>query len=903
MEASNPQQIVLEAIAQPFLATGEWPELAPLQRHLASQQLDVDLRAELQAMPDRAFIDNDGAGRQRAVLALRGLLSIPEAAPLLSKLMEVVRLVVDRYSDTAQEPIVHRSDLAALGFDEMTQRQVSELLLRDGWLFGGGQGGATEDWRRDISEGAWRARRARTVEQLLRARDGLPVEEPAPQPEEEPAPEPEPETEAPSPREPAASLDLLLAEGPSAPPRSDRPIQSTAEDILGRTPLAGVIADDALSAQREEGLVVGLAGPWGSGKTSILRLIEEQLVKQGITVLWFEPWMFSSTEDLTMRFMRETIAQLSTARDRSTRKIAGKLGQYAQALEPLTSAPTIGLAARLLMFAGKVVGRLDWQQADAGKLRAAVSDALVQLDRRIVVMVDDLDRLQADELRQVIRLIKLVADFPNITYIVGYDRDRVEHALDAGQEGQGSGFLQKIVQISHDVPLISAERLMRLLVGEVNPVVAGAPHGYVSDRDWQNVVAFGLRHFFRTPREVVRLVSAIPSALRMIEDEVALVDLIALESIRLYAPGVHTGMLEAVEALTGEHLVIGNDAEIENADRIQLEGLIARAGDRQAAVRGLLQQLFPVGGRLIGGANQGTSIPAGSRRRRRVAHPQVLLYYLQRTGAEDQVPTETLKRLRTRLGSRDETRAILADLTPEQLSDLFERLEDYAQELPAQQAAVLLAAITDHASRLPEPSGILQMPGHARLVRLQFRLMTERPAEDRDRIVESAFFDVSTLSGRLDLVRSFGHEQSDSDLRLLSSKTTARLTQDIYKALSVGTPQSLAGEPLLPALLAGWIQNDETLARSRIAQLAEDDAFVLALIQHLVTFVRRQSVGEAAVEVVPRFDWDAYLELLGEQLGVRRLHELKANPPDDERALEALSVAVEASKGDSRPLR
>jgi predicted KAP-like P-loop ATPase len=257
-----------------------------------------------------------------------------------------------------------------------------------------------------------------------------------------------------------------------------------------------------------------------------------------------------------MRFMRETIAQLSAARDRRTRNIAGKLGQYAQALEPLTSAPTIGIAARILMFVGKVVGRLDWQQADAGKLRAAVSDALVQLDRRLVVIVDDLDRLQADELRQAIRLIKLVADFPNITYIIGYDRDRVEHALGAGQEGQGSGFLQKIVQISHDVPLISSERLMSLLVAEVNPVVASVRHGYVSDRDWQNLVAFGLRNFFRTPREVVRLVSAAPSALRLIEDEVALVDLIALEAVRLYAPRVlrwHARCGRSVDRRTRSH--------------------------------------------------------------------------------------------------------------------------------------------------------------------------------------------------------------------------------------------------------------------------------------------------------------------------------------------------------------
>lgn len=361
-------------------------------------------------------------------------------------------------------------------------------------------------------------------------------------------------------------------------------------------------------------------------------------------------------------------------------------------------------------------------------------------------------------------------------------------------------------------------------------------------------------------------------------------------------------MLDAVEALTGEHVVIRNDTTIENADRALLEDLVARAGDRQAAVTGLLQQLFPVGGRLIGGANQGTSIPSGSRRRRRVAHPQVLLYYLQRTGSEDQVATETLNRLLARLDSREDTRSILADLTPEQLSDLFERLEDYAQELPLQQATVLLGAVTDHASRLPEPRGILQMPGHARLLRLQFRLLTERPAEQREQILETAFFDISSLSGRLDLLRTFGHEQSDNDLRLLSADTTTRLTEDIYKAISVAPAQSLAGEPMLPVLLRAWIDNDEALAKSQIGRWADDDAFLLALIQQLTTLVRRQSMGEAAVEVVPRFDWNTYVDLLGEQLGSQRLKDLTDDPPPEERARQALSAAVEASEGVSDPL-
>ena len=81
--------------------------------------------------------------------------------------------------------------------------------------------------------------------------------------------------------------------------------------------------------------------------------------------------------------------------------------------------------------------------------RRALETDLRDLSRRVVVVVDDLDRVEPDQVRDVVRLIKLVADFPNTTYLVAYDREAIEAALDRTTH-DGRAYLEKIVQVAHD---------------------------------------------------------------------------------------------------------------------------------------------------------------------------------------------------------------------------------------------------------------------------------------------------------------------------------------------------------------------------------------------------------------------------------------------------------------------
>lgn len=90
----------------------------------------------------------------------------------------------------------------------------------------------------------------------------------------------------------------------------DNPINGPAEDLLGRDAVAANFVEQILVLDRTQGLVVGVMGPWGSGKTSFLSLVRPRLEEVGIVLLRFNPWMFSGADQLVDAFFVELASQL-----------------------------------------------------------------------------------------------------------------------------------------------------------------------------------------------------------------------------------------------------------------------------------------------------------------------------------------------------------------------------------------------------------------------------------------------------------------------------------------------------------------------------------------------------------------------------------------------------------------
>lgn len=234
------------------------------------------------------------------------------------------------------------------------------------------------------------------------------------------------------------------------------------EDLLGFAPHAKRLA--ALIQKQipdKASFVIGIEGEWGEGKSSFINLLKDAFpaaendVKRP-TIVDFNPWWFEGSDQLLRHFFDELLGQIDWTRGDGDKlfdsfsklaAFAGRVGKLMQmAPEPMLQ--TVGKVAEGV---GQAFGGGSKPESFR-KLRDAAADTLSALSFKTIVFIDDLDRLPAREIVELFRVIKAVADLPNIVYVIAYDRAIVASALDEVHKGKGEAYLEKIVQLPYRLP-------------------------------------------------------------------------------------------------------------------------------------------------------------------------------------------------------------------------------------------------------------------------------------------------------------------------------------------------------------------------------------------------------------------------------------------------------------------
>ena len=168
--------------------------------------------------------------------------------------------------------------------------------------------------------------------------------------------------------------------------------------------------------------------------------------------------------------------------------------------------------------------------------RKKLAEALEEHGERILIIIDDIDRLTAREVRELFQVIKALADLPYLTYLLAFDRDFVTEALKKVQVASGEDYLQKIVQSSFELPLPEPGAVHQLFFDRLANVLEDVPQEE-ADQDrlyLSNIFAEGLRHILVTPRQVTLLTNALSVTFPPVVGEVNRVDFIAIEALRLF---------------------------------------------------------------------------------------------------------------------------------------------------------------------------------------------------------------------------------------------------------------------------------------------------------------------------------------------------------------------------------
>lgn len=688
--------------------------------------------------------------------------------------------------------------------------------------------------------------------------------------------------------------DTLVIDG------ADAPIRSLSEDRLGRRAFAQALAAEVLAAPATRGYVMGLTGPWGSGKTSILNMTVDAIGDQAV-VVQFNPWMFSGTEALVSSFFAEMSKQLGK-KEAKLKNIAGKLATYGQILAPAAAVFGAGSAVQGAASVAQAFAKAPSVFEQHEELRTLLAD----LDKRLVVVIDDVDRLRPNEVLDIVRLVRLVGDFPNTLYLLAFDRRRVEECLGDGDLERGRAYLEKIVQVTHDVPTAREPDVTALFLAGLGPLVEDLATGPFSPEDWQNVLTFVVRPLLVTPRHVQRLLGSLSMTMRLVGDEVAVADLVGIEAVRVLHPALFEATITVADHLSAK-AGFGDQGAYHpgrNPAGSPIAPMYTASPELAAAV---CRWLFPAARRHFENMHHGSEWEITWRRKRKVASAAVFRYYLERQLPDGVVPARAVDDALSHLTSPDELRQYLAPWSADELMDLIERMNPAIEELPfdgddldGDPARTGLPVLLDLLPRLPEDRGIFQLSGAMTLMRVAARLLRRIPDEDvRAIVVRGVFADTTTFSSRLILLRLVGHRE-DIGVGLIGPDLAADLENELRNALMAQSPAEFAAQDRIARSASLMAETDE--GKAALQTLAEDDKVMLALLADCSGVTRGQELGAAAVQVTRVLPWEGLTGWFGEDVLKRRIAELITAVTDEhmeisEAELAALSLAADYATG------
>ncbi len=492
-------------------------------------------------------------------------------------------------------------------------------------------------------------------------------------------------------------------------------------------------------------------------------------------------------------------------------------------------------------------------QRSLSKLKDCLTDDLRQLSRRIVVFIDDVDRLDPGEVMEILRLVRAVADFPNVVYVLAYDRNNVARAVRRAIRMDGYAYLEKIVQATVPVPAPEAFDLRRMFATGL--ATFAQPTSDEEEKRLEGVISQWGGDYLRTPRDVNRTLDALRLVWPSLRGKVDLADLVWLHLVKVTAPRLYDWARDYAMAWGA---AMPGMAMVSREDVTRLRQQLAKAFGRDITSLDsqCLREVFPGILNASQDADQQGALfahvdrPDLSRliRDRRLASPDHWRLYFALTEPSGAPTAADYRALAAAAAEgKDAVTGLLRRWMNEGALEtgvkglrLLERLADRDGLLldPAWCRSMLLALadILDepvfHAGR--SVAGLTAW-GPARKLLPRLRAGMNDPSGETRRAFEKG----NALGWLMDVVRHetfaqgrFGDRQEPEDLWIFGHEEFDRIIEIMHARLMAVQPADLLAVPAPVSLLYGWEQTGGGhAARAKIAEAVASDEGLVKTIE------------------------------------------------------------------------
>lgn len=654
----------------------------------------------------------------------------------------------------------------------------------------------------------------------------------------------------------------------------DNPIQLPEEDVIGRAPAAQSFVKQVLAFDTAEGIVVGVLGAWGSGKTSFVNLARHEFNNKQIAILDFNPWMFSGAEQLVESFFIELASQLKILPGLAG--VGKDIEEYGEAFSGASWLPFIGPWIEHGSDVAKGIGQLlQHRKEGIGNRRKKLKEALSKLEYPIVVVIDDIDRLSTSEIRDIFKLVRLTANFPNIVYVVAFDRERVETAL-SEQNIPGRDYLEKILQVAIDLPVIPGHVLNQQIFSAMDKALANVDTTIkLDDQIWPDIFMEVIRPLIKNMRDVRRYAAAIHGTLESINGQISLADLLALEAVRVFLPDVFKCLHGAIDGLTttsgATYGVRSDPPEL----KLQIESLINNAGIHAEVVRSMIDRLYPAAKRHLGGSHYGEEWKRRWLRERRVAHEDILRLYLERVAGEGLLAFTDAEHVWSYMSRRDLMERYFSTVDADRLQDVIAALEVYEEQFKPEQVAPSCIVLLNIMPTLPQKQrGMFDFGTDLTVTRVVYRLIKSLA----DPIVIEANVlqilpELASLSAKIALIEMVGYQESIGH-KLISEDAAKSLENAWQNEVMNTSANKLVQEHDLIRIILLTKRKNGTAKKQ--FDIDSSPALTLAILRSAKSESKSQPFGSRAIRRVPQLAWGVLIKIYNDEETLKaRIENLK----------------------------
>lgn len=710
---------------------------------------------------------------------------------------------------------------------------------------------------------------------------------------------------------PSVNDSNQVAEAGLAP---DQPVASAEFDYLGRGEFASGLAKQLLEYENSQCLVVAFYAPWGAGKSSLLNLLSNELERpvddrtRSPILIRFNPWNFSGLPSLISMFFRE----LESAIGSSEPKLSKNIQKSLQALSIILAAGELSPVGGSSFGAGsRLVKRLsDMRQKKSESLETIknrINKDLRRLDRRIFILIDDVDRLDQESMRYMFRLIRLNADFDSVTYVLAFDRNVVESVLEMEQGVSGHDYLEKIVQVGFDIPPVEPSKLKRIFLRRTESLGIFPPSNDENDIRWVELETVGFYNLIRTPRDVVRYANGLVVNGGIVKDEVNPVDFAVLEAIRTFEPELYAFIRENREIVLGVPNPANVEAVVEQAlnpgshqsdhqrdSRDQMEKVLSGCKvELKDTLREICKQLFPEIGVLYGNPSYRVGYHEDWRRAKRICATEFYHRYFYLRPSEQEVSQAEFENIVTNGNGQVARVAQISELIDsEKIDNFLDRLGDSHTEVPENYIQPIVLALFDLGDRMTTGLGLENQL--LRVSRVVYKLLLRLEESTRLSILRTVAKETVSLGAVVYFARLW-YQPSRPELEIIAENSWEEIRNLLVDRIrAAAKDMTLASSPHLGILLYRWREwGSIEEACAFVDLLLESDDGVLTFLQGMMA-PKTTSVGEYGYAA--RQGWHIPAEAVSEFVSLEILNEsvqrVKTVRGDDFSFLE--QAAIEA---------